>query len=161
MPHEGPIGSRPAMRVALQSCVFRQPVRGVAPGALRAYVCVLGNFGKAEWIKKGIYLKSAQAGELVKEFRRLFDDRGHLHEATIHHPQLLRRRKGEIKHPSFGEGAAVIDHDDHTALRSWIGHAQSRAERKAAMSGSEFRRIVAIPASRPSRVVGAVISSQS
>jgi len=81
-------------------------------------MCVLGNFGKAEWIKKGIYLKSAQAGELVKEFRRLFDDRGHLHEAAFHHPQLLRCRKGKIKHPSFCEGAAVIDHDDHTALRS-------------------------------------------
>src|SRR5215472_7212267 len=100
MPHEGPIESRPAMRVALQSCVFRQPVRGVAPGALRAYVCPW-EFRESRVDQKGNISEISEAGELVKEFRRLFDDRGHLHEAAIHHPQLLRCRKGKIKHPSF------------------------------------------------------------
>src|SRR6516165_3455493 len=46
--------------------------------ALWGHMCVLEDFGKAEWIKKRIYLKSGQAGELVKEFRPLFDDGGHL-----------------------------------------------------------------------------------
>ena len=58
----------------------------------------------------------SSAGELKKEFRRLFDDRSHLHQAPIHHSQRFGRRKGKIKHSPFGEWAAIIDHDDDAAL---------------------------------------------
>jgi hypothetical protein len=122
---------------------------------------VLEDFGKTEWIKKRIYLKSAQAGVLKKEFRRLFNDRGHLHKTPIHHSQRFGRCKGKVKHSPFGEGATIIDHDDNGAQRPWIGDAQSRAKRQAAVSRSEFRRIVAIPTSRSTRVVSAVIGRHS
>jgi hypothetical protein len=123
---------------------------------------VLEDFGKNRVDQKA-NISEISGGwfALLNKFRRLFDDRGHLHEAPIHHSQRLGRGKGKVKHSPFGEGATIIDHDDNGAKRPWIGDAQSRAKRQAAVSRSEFRRIVAIPTSRSTRVVSAVIGRHS
>src|SRR5258707_9670343 len=81
----------------------------------------------------------------------LLNDRSHFHEPTVRHAQCFGGSEGQVEDAAFGEGPSVIDDDHNATLRSWVRHAETRTERKAAVCGSKFFRIVAFAIGGPTR----------
>src|SRR5258707_5191937 len=83
----------------------------------------------------------------------LLNDRSHFHEPAVRHAQCFGGSEGQVEDAAFGEGPSVIDDDHNATLRSWVRHAETRTERKAAVCGSKFFRIVAFAIGGPTRVI--------
>src|SRR5258707_2064308 len=91
----------------------------------------------------------------------LLNDRSHFHEPAVRHAQCFGGSEGQVEDAAFGEGPSVIDDDHNATLRSWVRHAETRTERKAAVCGSKFFRIVAFAIGGPTRVIIAVVSGDA